>query len=418
MKKTKKWARTRHEVVWFLLFQIFALWAKIRYHAKVDSYRKYSKTPCVLLYNHVTGFDQFFVAISFGRPVYFVATEDIFSNGFISKLLRFLVAPIPIRKHTVDLKAMKNILQIVKEGKSIALAPEGNRTYSGRTVHMKDSVASLCKKLKLDIVLYKIEGGYGTQPRWSDSVRKGRMHCHVSKVLKPEDYADMSEEDLYALIKEELYTDEATDTTRFIGSKRAEYLERAMYVCPDCGFSTFESKGNKIKCLKCDKTIVYNEDTSLSGEGYDFPYRFVADWYDYQNEYVNSVDLRTFTDKAVYEDEVSLYRVIVYKKKELLEKNVKLSLYGDRIVVKGPAFGEKTLDFKGITGIACMGRNKLNIEYDKTLYQIKGSKRFNALKYLNFCYRYNNIISKENASASVEAQNDSRGEVNDQFLGI
>lgn len=414
MKKSKKWARTRHEVVWFLLFQIFSLWAKLRYRAKVDSFRKYSKTPCVLLYNHVTGFDQFFVAISFGRPVYFVATEDIFSNGFISKLLRFLVAPIPIRKHTVDLKAMKNILQIVKEGKSIALAPEGNRTYSGRTVHMKDSVASLCKKLKLDIVLYKIEGGYGTQPRWSDSVRKGRMHCYVSKVLKPEDYSDMSEEELYKLIKEELYTDEATDTAVFKGNKRAEYLERAMYVCPDCGFSTFESTGNKIKCLKCEKTILYNEDTSLSGEGFDFPYRFVADWYEYQNEFVNSTDLTALTEKPVYADEVSLYRVIIYKKKELLDKNAKLSLYGDRIVVESRE-EEKTIALKDITGIACMGRNKLNIEYDKTLYQIKGSKRFNALKYLNFCYRYNNIVEEGDSETS---QKSAKGENNVKFLGI
>ena len=33
----------------------------------------------------------------------------------------------------------------------------------------------------------------------------------------------------------------------------------------------------------------------------------------------------------------------------------------------------------------------LNIYFGETLYQFKGSKRFNALKYVNLFYRYKNI---------------------------
>ena len=50
-----------------------------------------------------TGTGQFFVGMSFLRPIYYVATEDIFSMGFLSKLIRFLVAPIPIKKQTTDI---------------------------------------------------------------------------------------------------------------------------------------------------------------------------------------------------------------------------------------------------------------------------------------------------------------------------
>ena len=42
----------------------------------------------LILMNHQTAFDQFFVGMAFKGPVYYVASEDLFSNGWISSLLR------------------------------------------------------------------------------------------------------------------------------------------------------------------------------------------------------------------------------------------------------------------------------------------------------------------------------------------
>ena len=425
-KKThKKWGKLRHKVLWVVLSPAFWIYSRIKFGVRIESYRKYSKEPCVVLYNHVTGFDQFFVALSFARPIYFVATEDIMSNGFVSKLLSYLVAPIPIKKHSTDIKALKTIFSVAAEGLSIAIAPEGNRTYSGRTVHMKESIVSLVRKLKLPIVLFKIEGGYGVQPRWSDVVRRGRMDCRIAKVLKPEDYLAFSETELLETIKSVLYTDEAVAGRKFRHKNRAEYLERAMYVCPDCGFADFYSEGATVKCLKCGKTVRYNEDTSLSGVGCEFPYKFVADWYEYQNDYLNSVNITTIKDTPVFTDEVSVYKVIPYKKKVLTDPKVVLSLYGNRVVFSFSDGTEKTVAFEDVAGIACMGRNKLNIELKDDLMQIRGSKRFNALKYLNFCFRYNNIVNvagsvreSDKPAKTTDSKSNSRRKDNDKFLGI
>ena len=38
-----------------------------------------------------------------------------------------------------------------------------------------------------------------------------------------------------------------------------------------------------------------------------------------------------------------------------------------------------------------LGRNKLNIYYKDKIYQIKGDKRFNALKYVHLSHRSENI---------------------------
>ena len=52
---------------------------------------------------------------------------------------------------------------------------------------------------------------------------------------------------------------------------------------------------------------------------------------------------------------------------------------------------------------AVLGRNKLNIYHKDMVYQFRGSKRFNALKYVNLFYHY---------------KNQERGDVNGEFLGL
>jgi hypothetical protein len=49
-----------------------------------------------------------------------------------------------------------NCLRVAREGGTIALAPEGNRTYSGKTEYMNPAIAALARKLALPIALYSV----------------------------------------------------------------------------------------------------------------------------------------------------------------------------------------------------------------------------------------------------------------------
>ena len=95
---SKSWVRTRHKVISILLYPIIWLLVFFKYGVRPERFRGQEKGPYLILYNHQTPMDQFFVGASFPGAVYYLATEDIFSNGWISALLRWLVAPIPIRR--------------------------------------------------------------------------------------------------------------------------------------------------------------------------------------------------------------------------------------------------------------------------------------------------------------------------------
>ena len=131
MKKREAWIKPRHKVVTALIRPIVALIAALRYHVKIDRFTEQGSRNWLILSNHQTDFDQFFVSLAFKNPVYYVALEDLFSNGFISRVISWLVAPIPFMKASADARSVMTCFRVAREGGNIAIFPEGNRTYSG-----------------------------------------------------------------------------------------------------------------------------------------------------------------------------------------------------------------------------------------------------------------------------------------------
>ena len=402
MEKKKKisWVKPHHRLVRMLAAPFIGTFCRWKAGVKVQPFKEQGDRNYLVLMNHQTVYDQFFVGMAFQGPVYYLATEDIFSNGWISSLLRFAVNPIPIKKQTLDLKAVKTCLQVVREGGTLALAPEGNRTYSGRTEYMNPSIAKLARKMGLPIALFRIEEGYGIQPRWAENTRKGKMRAGVSKVIEPETYQNMTDEELFAVIQQELMVDEARVTGQFRHPKLAEYLERAIYVCPNCGLAHLASDGDTFTCLDCGRKSRYLPSKELEG---DFPFRFVAEWYDWQKDFINGLDLTPYTDTPMYEDTARLSEVIVYKNKQVIWEQAHIRLYGDRILLENGQGGTMLFAFDETDAVTVLGRNKLNVYHCGKIYQFKGDKRFNALKYVHIFHRWKNL---------------NKGDGNGKFLGL
>ena len=155
-------------------------------------------------------------------------------------------------------------------------------------------------------------------------------------------------------------------------------------------------------CQRCEREIRYLPTKELEGVGFDFPYRFVAEWYDAQKDFMNALDLSAYESSPMYEESGDLYEVIPYEKKRLLCEKAAISLYGDRIEL---TCGDelRVWRFAETTAVTVLGRNKMNVYYDGSIYQIKAGKRFNALKYVHTYHRCKNI---------------EKGDKNEQFLGL
>lgn len=393
-KKEKKWTKLRHKIIVSIVSPFFFLYSKIKYGIKIVKFKD-RRRQYLVVSNHQTAFDQFFISLLFKKPVYYFASEDLFAKGFVSKLLRYAVAPIPIKKSMTDVRAVMNSLRIRNEGGTIALFPEGNRTFSGKTEYIKPAIGGLAKMLKLPVAVVRLEGGYGVHPRWADKVRKGKMTAYVKEVIEYDEIKNLSDEDVYQRIKDAIDFNDFDITGQFIGKNNAEYVERVMYVCPVCGITKFYSEGNFTKCEKCGTILEYDNNRNLICNNQLFPFTRICDWYDYQEGFIHNFDLSGYYDKPIYSEVTSFCETKLYHKVETIYKNAKIDLYANRYeIYEGE--NKTVLMFDNLTAVTALGKNRLNIYIDGRILQLRSHTHFNAVVFLNIYYHYINTVKEGN----------------------
>ena len=310
-----------------------------------------------------------------------MASEDLFTKKFTAWIIRKLVAPIPKKKSNADLQAIRDCVKIAREGGTIGIFPEGNRTYSGQQCYIDPAIVKLVKLLKIPVILYNITGGYGVEPRWASNIRKGKMRGRVKEILEVNQIQKMSNDELYDYIKASLDVVEAPSVGVYHSKKQAETLERVLFRCPKCRSNgTIYSMGKKIHCHHCDLDVTYNEHLEFTGD-YEGT---VNDWYKEQEEYIKNYQFTS--DEQIFSDpNVRLYEVTRGVKKTLIGYG-KLEMKVNQIVFSR---NESSYAFliDSISQLTIIGKHKLNFYVGEQTFQIKGEKNLNVLKYMQIFYR-------------------------------
>ncbi len=397
--KKKKWVHFRNQLTMRILKMIMkpAMFFKCGFrYQKIKNLKK----PSLILYNHTTGYDQFFVGLMANTKTYFVMSDDLTTIPKVSKIIKFLVNPIPYKKASTDFSILKNCKVVANEGGSIAISPEGNRSFSGKTGYINPTISKMIRFLQLPVIFIHIEGGFGVYPRFSNKIRKGKCFGKVVKVLNYNDYKDLTNEQIYEIVKENIYTNDIGLGERYKSHKKAEFLERVIYNCPNCGITHFKSNKNIIECTSCHTKHIYNERLEFEGVNASPFFKDVYHWYLYQEQKLKEINY-DLMDDIITTDIISLYNVIPRRRKVLLAKNAKLFLYLDHYLIIDDN-NSYNFNFLDIISAGVFGKNKINIFTKDMIYQIKSDDRFNAIKYVHFLYHYKN--KKEG--------------VKDEFLGL
>ncbi|MFP4287268.1 MAG: lysophospholipid acyltransferase family protein [Candidatus Izemoplasmataceae bacterium] len=381
--------RFRHDLVYFLLKPFFRLFVKLRFNFKAKRFKapKGIKGPYLILSNHQLAMDPFLLALSFKGPIYFVASDMIFSIKFWSKLIVYLVNPIPKTKYRSDKETVRDMIKIVKSKGTIGIFPEGNATFSGETQHIPSSIGKLIKLLKIPVIFYHIEGGALTKPRWSHHVRRGKVVGYVHKVFTYEAYKDLDVDTINELVKENLYVnDHALNETRkirFKGKKLAEDIESSYFYCPNCGsFHTLYSNDNHVCCKHCTLNIVYTPLGTFEKTQQTTFFETTIPWYKAQEEALRKAIDDANDDEILFKDEdESVYTVMRSKQKTFIGKaTIALSKLETTLY-----FLDKTITLKTKDLLPSVQQKNKLILYDKatkTTYYLLNHKKRNALKYV------------------------------------
>lgn len=292
-KKKKAGVKLRHRAVFALLKGLTSIWLRIVYGFRAEKYGRLP-SPSFIVSNHVTDCDMIMVPQSFsGIPhMYFVSSEHAFRAGFASRLLMYFFDPIARFKGTTAASTVLEMMRRVRSGASVAMFPEGCRSFSGVTGTIMPSTGTLARKMGVPLVTYKIEGGYLTAPRWSDELRKGKMTGRVVGVYQPEELKKLTDAEVQALIERDLYENafdrqrSASPMIKYRSRATAAGIERAAVVCPKCeGIGTVYGDGNHVKC-SCGLSAELDEYGFFHG---DIPFETMAEWFAWQADRIDAL---------------------------------------------------------------------------------------------------------------------------------
>ncbi len=368
----------RHRLV-FKLVPVIDLFLKFRFNYKYDSLRKI-EGPYLLLANHNLELDPAFVGVAAGNHLYFVASEHILRKGIGTWLLMTFFKPIIHQKGRQGMNTIKEMLKTLKDGHSVCIFPEGNRSFNGLTGEILPSIGKVAKRSGAKLVTYRIEGGYLSQPRWSTTLRKGKMQGRLMKEYSVEELKSMTDEQINEAICADLYEDayatQDKEKIAFRGKNLALGMESTVFACPDCGrIGTLHSDAEHLYC-DCGfraKYDVYGELTDEKGQKYT-----ITELDTLQRQTLEKCLTAAKSEEKLFADQVTIYEVDKEHNFTGTKEGL-LAAYADRFEI-----GERNVPFTDVQGMAIVSRNFIILHIKGMVghIEIKSDVSFSALKYL------------------------------------
>ncbi len=351
--------------------------AQFNLHPRHEEVLKSVRPPYLILGNHTSVWDPFFLNVLVDAPIHYVVSDSQFRSRVVAFGLG-LVGSIPKTKVLSDLETVKNIVKIKHNRGIIGVFPEGQSSWDGHTLPIIPSTAKLIKSLKVPVVVAKIEGAYFSRPRWSRLPRRGRVNVDFSLAFTPDQLRGMSTEEIHDAITEKLeydaYEHQAREMVRYAGRRLAEYLERTLFVCPECSnIGNLRSRRRRLKCLHCGYEVHYNPFGFLEPRSGKLHYSTIREWNLWQiGEFQEQLDgwLESGMRSVPFLSDKGAKLEIGYKTLPLKELTTgEMRLYPGEIRITGP---EESFAFPiaEIEGMNIQNNERMEFYFKDELYKV------------------------------------------------
>ena len=148
-----------------MLFKIVKFLVKcfmhIAFRLKIHNVENFPKDgAAIVAINHKSNWDAPLCATVLPCQLFFMAKQELFKNVILGGLLKW-VGGFPVKRGTADIGAIKTAMTILKQGKCMAIFPEGTRVKDGEKREVKSGVAMIAAKTKAPVIPVAIKGKYG-----------------------------------------------------------------------------------------------------------------------------------------------------------------------------------------------------------------------------------------------------------------
>ena len=368
--------RVFYRILYFVLaipFRVFG-----RFSCKVT---KPKAKTFLALTNHNNDIDAFYMAVGLFRHMRFVASAHL-TRGRAGRILSLLIGPIPRKKGAKADDTVELIEENLKNGISVGMMPEGNRSWDGKTMFIPKRTALVAKESGAALVTYRLKGFYLRTPRWAKYKRRGPSSGELVREYSPEELAEMTVDEVYDAIVRDLYVNAFEEQKKephlYRGKRLAESIEAVLYLCPSCRrFGTIHSKGNGFSC-SCGLAGTVDETGFLKG---DLPFDNTVSWDTYQKSYLNeNRDMLKVRRDPFFRDEHCTLARIEEREKTVLKADCSAVFYADRLEIED-ADGALSFPLAKIIRFGAFRNQKVLFSTESEYYEILSRHILSGVKY-------------------------------------
>lgn len=145
-----------------------------------------SQGGCIVACNHVSFLDPPAVACGIRhRMPYFLARRTLWDHSRFSRWFLSHHNCIPVNRDRGDIGALRTAVRVLRQGKVLALFPEGTRSTNGDLQVLHGGVGYVATQAGVPVVPAYVDGAYKAFPRGSRFVRPVRIHIRYGTPILP-----------------------------------------------------------------------------------------------------------------------------------------------------------------------------------------------------------------------------------------
>jgi 1-acyl-sn-glycerol-3-phosphate acyltransferase len=149
--------------------------------------------PVVVAANHFSHLDPVVVGMATGRPVRFLAVDELFGRSRFFDGLTHWLGAIPMSRTRAPLGALRTALAELAAGGTVGLFPEGVRVYAWGERPPKRGAAWLARRAGVPLVPIAIHGTDRVLGRDGRGIRRSPVRVTVCGSIAPREHASAAE---------------------------------------------------------------------------------------------------------------------------------------------------------------------------------------------------------------------------------
>ena len=145
--------------------------------------------PLVVAANHFSHLDPVVVGLAVGRPIRYLAVDELYGNSKFFDRLTLWLGAIPLTRVRVPLGAMRTALAELEAGGAVGLFPEGVRVWTwGEVDRPKRGAAWLARRAGAALLPVAITGTDQAMGRGTARISPRPVFVTVCEPLFPSDF--------------------------------------------------------------------------------------------------------------------------------------------------------------------------------------------------------------------------------------